>query len=127
MTQANTEYEHPLMKGYREQLKLNPQQLRILFATVDPERDTQSVLKDYLSGFGSPIVGLTGTVAQVEQAKTAFGIYSKKVNDDGKGNYLVDHTATVFLLDKNGAFQGTIDYGENASTALAKLKRLTGA
>jgi protein SCO1/2 len=112
------------LAGLRDQLKLTPDQLEIVFATVDPERDSVPVMAKYVSGFGTPIVGLSGTDAQVEAAKSAFGIYSKKVNDDGKGTYLVDHTATVFLLDKNGAFQGTIDFGENTATAQAKIKRL---
>jgi protein SCO1/2 len=114
------------LAGLREQLKLSPDQLRIIFATVDPERDTVPVLANYVSGFGTPVIGLSGSVAEVEAAKSAFGIYSKKVNDDGKGNYLVDHTATVFLLDKNGAFQGTIAFGEDNAAAQAKIKRLVG-
>jgi protein SCO1/2 len=114
------------LAGLREQLKLSPDQLRIIFATVDPERDTVPVLANYVSGFGTPVIGLSGSVAEVEAAKSAFGIYSKKVNDDGKGNYLVDHTATVFLLDRNGAFQGTIAFGEDNAAAQAKIKRLVG-
>ncbi len=78
--------------------------LKIIFATVDPARDTIKQLTDYLSGFGAPVVGLTGTEAQVEQAKAAYGIYSKKGPDDGSGTYHVDHTATVFLLGKDGEF-----------------------
>ena len=111
----------------REQLKLTPKDVRIVFATVDPERDTLKQMKTYLSGFGTPIIGLTGTDAQVEQAKKAFGIYSKKGPDDGSGTYLVDHTATVFLLGKNGEFEGTIDYGEDQKSTAAKIKRLVGA
>ena len=56
----------------------------------------------------------------------AFGIYFKKVPLGG-GDYTMDHTASVLLLDKGGSFAGTIAYGESADTALAKLKRLAGA
>ena len=53
----------------------------------------------------------------------AFGIYSKKVDTDD-GDYTMDHTASVLLLDARGEFAGTIAYGENPDTAIAKLKRL---
>jgi protein SCO1/2 len=114
------------MSALRQQLNVSPSDLKIVFATVDPERDTVKQLTTYLSGFGTPIIGLTGTDQQVEQAKAAFGIYSKKGPDDGTGTYLVDHTATVFLLGKDGEFEGTIAYGEDQKDAAAKLKRLIG-
>lgn len=110
--------------AYREQLKISPDELRIILVSVDPERDTLPVLKNYLSGFGTPMIGLSGSTSEVEAAKTAFGGYSKKGAVEGAGSYSVHHTATVFLTDRNGGFEGTIDYGENASTALAKIKRL---
>ena len=115
------------MSALRQQLKLGPDKLKIVFATVDPARDTVKQLTEYLSGFGTPIIGLTGTDAEVEQAKAAFGIYSKKGPDDGSGTYLVDHTATVFLLGKDGEFEGTIAYGEDQKVAAEKLQRLAGA
>lgn len=112
------------LTAIRQQLGLNADQLRIVFATVDPQRDTIAQLKTYLSNFAGGVVGLTGTDAQVEQAKAAFGVYSKKGPDDGTGTYLVDHTATTFLLDKQGQFEGTIVYGEDQGDATAKIKRL---
>ena len=110
----------------REQLGITPDKLRIVFATVDPQRDTLDQLKKYLSNFSGSVIGLTGTEAQVEQIKAAFGIYSKKGTDDGTGTYLVDHTASVFLLDKDGEFKGTIAYGEDQNAADDKIKRLVG-
>jgi protein SCO1/2 len=115
------------LTALRQQLKLTPEQLHIVFATVDPDRDTLKQLTTYLSGFGTPITGLTGTQAQVDTAKSAFGVYSKKGPDDGTGTYLVDHTATVFMLGKNGEFEGTIAYGEDQKAEADKIKRLTGA
>jgi protein SCO1/2 len=115
------------LTALRQQLKLTPDQLKIVFVTVDPERDTLKQLSTYLSAFDGSIVGLTGTPAQVDQARAAFGIYAKKGPDDGSGTYLVDHTATVILLGKDGEFEGTIAYGEDQKAAAAKLKRLVGA
>lgn len=114
------------MTALRDELGLNPDDLRIVFATVDPARDTVDVLKNYLAAFGDGVIGLTGSEADVEAAKAAFGIYSKNGPDNGSGTYLVDHTATTFMLDKDGAFQGTIAYGEDTATAKAKVQRLTG-
>ncbi|MDR3475288.1 MAG: SCO family protein [Devosia sp.] len=110
----------------RQQLDLGPDKLKIVFATVDPARDTIKQLQGYLAGFGTPIIGLSGTDAEVEQAKAAFGVYSKKGPDDGTGTYLVDHTATVFLLGRDGEFEGTLAYGEDQKTAAEKIKRLVG-
>jgi protein SCO1/2 len=115
------------MTSITKDLKLGPKDIKIVFATVDPQRDTLPQLKTYLSNFDGSIIGLTGTDAEVEAAKAAFGIYSKKGPDDGTGTYLVDHTATTFLLGKNGEFEGTIAYGEDQKDEAAKIKRLVGA
>lgn len=114
------------LAAVRQELKLGPDRFKIVFVTVDPGRDTLSQLKGYLSGFGTPIIGLTGTEAQVEQAKLAFGIYSKKGPVDASGSYLVDHTATVFLLGKNGEFEGMLAYDEDQKAAAEKVRRLVG-
>jgi protein SCO1/2 len=114
------------LTSLRPQLNIAPKDLQIVFATVDPTRDTLKQLTDYLSGFPTPIIGLTGTDAQVEAAKAAFGVYSKKGPDDGTGTYLVDHTATVFLLGRKGEFEGTIAYGEEQKAEADKIKRLIG-
>lgn len=111
----------------RDELKLGPNQLRIVFATVDPDRDTVPILKTYLGAFGDDLVGLSGTQAQVDKMKAAFGVYSAKDNDDGTGTYLVTHTASIFLIDKSGKFAGTIEYGEDPDTEMQKIKQLTGA
>lgn len=115
------------MTALRDELKLGPDKMRIIFISVDPTRDTPDMLKDYLAAFGSGVIGLTGSEPEVEQAKTAFGVYSKKGPDDGSGTYLVDHTATVFMLSADGSFEGTIAYGEDSATAKDKIRRLAGA
>jgi protein SCO1/2 len=68
-----------------------------------------------------------GNADQTEAAKASFGVFSEKAPPDKNGNYLVNHTATLFLVGKNGEFEGTIDYGESKETAEAKIKRLVGA
>jgi protein SCO1/2 len=96
---------------------------RILFVTVDPERDGPAEVGKYADLFGAPIVGLTGSPAQIAKVKKDFGIFSEKVGEGG--TYTVDHTATVLLFDRNGEFQSTISPDEGDQASLAKLRRLT--
>jgi protein SCO1/2 len=111
------------MTGWLDQLGPDADKLKVYFVTVDPERDTQEVLASYLSAFDPRITGLTGSPQAVEQMIKAYRIYARKVPLDG-GGYIMDHTASVYLLNADAAFTGTIDYQEAPDTALAKLKRL---
>ena len=96
---------------------------QIVFVTVDPERDGPMEVGRYTDLFGAPVIGLTGSPAQIARVKKDFGIFSEKV---GSGDsYTVDHTATVLLFDGDGQFQSTISPDEGDPAALAKLKRLT--
>ncbi|MEZ5812096.1 MAG: SCO family protein [Rhizobiaceae bacterium] len=97
--------------------------LKAYFISVDPERDTPEVLNLYVSNVSDRITGITGPPDKIAAMTKAFGIYARRV-DTGDGDYTMDHTASVILLDSAGAFFGTIAYGENTNTALAKLKRL---
>lgn len=69
------------------------------------------------------IIGITGDPAKVEAMYKSFRVYARKVDTDD-GSYTMDHTASVFLLDADGGFVGTIAYQENPETAVAKLQRL---
>ena len=109
----------------RAELGLTAEQLRIIFVSVDPERDTLAMVKDYVEGFDPSIIGLVGSsLEQTENAKKAFGVFSEKVGEPGDPYYLVNHTALTFLIDADGTFKSTISYEEAHDTALAKVKRL---
>ncbi len=97
--------------------------LQAYFITVDPQRDTPQVMKSYVENFTDRITGITGDPETVERVARAWNIYWKKVPLDD-GDYTMDHTASIFLVDAEGNFRGTIDYGEESETALAKLRRL---
>lgn len=109
---------------WREALNLDFKDIKTVFVSVDPKRDTPEQLATYLSSFSEDIIGLTGTQAQVDEIKARYGIFSEEVRDEGSSDYLVNHTATLFLLDKDGKFAGTIAFGENKDSAVGKLKRL---
>jgi protein SCO1/2 len=111
------------LDGWLKKLGDEGKNLRAYFVTVDPERDTASIMDSYLSNVSDRITGITGEPDKVQAMAKAYGIYSRKVDLEG-GDYTMDHTASVILLDGNGAFAGTIAYEENPDAALAKLKRL---
>ncbi|WP_390893533.1 SCO family protein [Bosea rubneri] len=84
------------------------EKLRALFISVDPERDTVETLKSYLGSFDPRIIGLTGDRAAIDAAIKAYRGYSKKVPLKD-GDYTMDHTALVYLMDKNGGFIGAFN------------------
>ena len=114
------------MTLWLDDLGADADKLKVYFVTVDPERDTQEHMAEYLQAFDPRIVGLTGDRAAVDAMLAAFRVYSRKTGEDGD-YYLMDHTASVYLLDENAQFVGTVDYQEALEAVLAKLKRLVGA
>src|SRR5216684_3778629 len=95
---------------------------RALFITVDPERDTPAVMKDYLSSFDPHLSGLTGDAAAVAAVAKAYRVYFKKVPLD-QGGYTMDHTAIVYLMDKEGRFVAPFSIKRNAEAAATYLRR----
>ncbi len=95
---------------------------RGLFVTVDPERDTPEKLKDYLSSFDTHLSGLTGSPEAIQQMLKAYRVYAKKVPTDG-GGYTMDHTALVYLLDKQGRFVAPFNVKRQPADAAADLRR----
>ena len=112
------------MVRLRQLLGADDRPFEILFVSVDPERDGSTEVGKYAELFKSPVTGLTGSPAQIEQVKRQYGIFSRKV-PDSSGGYSVDHTSTVLLFDRKSDFSGTIAPEENDNAALAKLKRIT--
>src|SRR5262249_37714683 len=92
-----------------------------LFVTIDPERDTPPVLKEYISNFNGNIVGLSGTPEQVNQVAKEFRVFYKKV-PTSDGSYTMDHTAVVYLMDKSGQFRGVVSYNEDHDAYVSKIK-----
>jgi protein SCO1 len=93
-----------------------------LFITVDPERDTPAVLKDYLASFDPHLRGLTGDPAAVESALKAYRVYAKKVPLQGD-DYTMDHTAVVYLMDKDGRFVAPFNLKRTPEAAADELRR----
>jgi protein SCO1 len=96
--------------------------MRALFITVDPERDTPPVIKDYLSSFDPHLSGLTGDPATIAAVAKAYRVYFKKVPLD-QGGYTMDHTAIVYLMDKDGRFVSPFSLKRTPDAAAADLRR----
>lgn len=111
------------LDGWLTQLGDEGRDINAYFVSVDPERDTPEVLGLYVGNVSDRIVGITGEPDKVAAMAKSFGIYVRRVELEG-GDYTLDHTASVLMLDRSGDFAGTIAYGESAATAVAKLQRL---
>lgn len=106
-----------------DQLGEDADKLNFVFISVDADRDGPEEMKQYLQSFDERIIGLTGTPEQIDAAAKAFRIYYAKVPLDG-GDYTMDHTASVLLMNAQGEFFGTMAYEEEMNVMLTKLKRL---
>lgn len=100
--------------------------LKVVFVSVDPERDTPSQMRQYLSMFDPRIVGLTGTPAQVAQIAKEYAVYYKKVPLPG-GSYTMDHTAGVYLMRADGTFVTLMSYQTPPAEAAKELRALVHA
>ncbi len=109
--------------GWLEQLGDDADRLAVYFVTVDPERDTQAVLSEYLQAFDPRISALTGSRDAVDEILAGYRVFARKINPDEEF-YTMDHTATVYLLDSGAQLVGTIDYQEDVDSAMSKLRRL---
>lgn len=115
------------LSGWMQQVDPDGTKLGGYLVTIDPERDTPELLGQYISNVTDRITGISGEPAKVEEMAKGFKVYFKKVPLDEKqpeGDYTMDHTASVFLLDEGGRFAGTISYGENPDVAVKKLQNL---
>jgi len=93
-----------------------------LFISVDPERDSPDVLKDYLSSFDPHLRGLTGDRTAIDTAIREYRVYAKKVPLEN-GDYTIDHTAVVYLMDKDGRFVAPFNLNRPPEAAAADLRR----
>ena len=104
--------------------KLGPDadRMRALFVTVDPERDTPSALKDYLSSFDPRIVAVTGDEAAIAAVAKAYRAYFKRV-PLAEGGYTMDHTAIIYLMGKDGRFVTPFSLKRTNDAAAAELRK----
>lgn len=104
---------------------LGPQRRHVapLFITVDPERDTPVVMRDYVQAFGTQIMGLTGTLAQVEAAEKEYRVYAAK-HPTKNGGYDMDHSSIIYLMDPAGKFVAIFNNGTNPQEMAERMRAL---
>lgn len=93
-----------------------------VFISVDPERDTPATMKDYLSGFDPHLEGLSGDPAETAKVITSYRVYAKKVPTKD-GDYTMDHTALIYLMDRDGRFVSPFNLKRTPEEAAIELKR----
>ncbi len=97
--------------------------VRPVFITVDPERDTSAVMKDYVAAFDAPITGLTGTSDQLAEVEHEYRVYAAKHPTEG-GGYDMDHSSIIYLMDPDGRFVTAFTHENSPEEMAAKLRQL---
>ena len=98
--------------------------VQVIFITLDPARDTEDVLKKFIPTFNSSFLGLTGSESEIDKVTTQFKIFYKKVNDGSKAGYTIDHSAGLYVIDKNGSVKLHISNGEKPEDIASDLEKL---
>ena len=108
--------------------QLGPQadQVQVLFVTVDPERDTQQLLAQYVPAFDKRFIGLYGTPEQTAAVAKEFKVMYNKVAGSSKDNYTVDHTAASYVFDKDGKLRLLLRNGQGVAPTVHDIKLLLG-
>lgn len=98
-------------------------EVRPIFITIDPERDTPQALKDYVASFDAPILALTGSAAQIAQAAKDYHVYYAKHPEAG-GDYSMDHTSIIYVMDPRGRFTASFTGEDTPEDIAERLKKL---
>jgi protein SCO1 len=94
-----------------------------LFITVDPERDTPKIMQEYVESFNPAIIGLSGVPQAIESAERTFRVFARKGQLQADGDYSMDHSSIVYLMDKNGAFVEAFNVERPPKDAAKDLER----
>jgi protein SCO1/2 len=112
------------MSEVMKQLGPQAEQVQVLFVTVDPERDTQKLLAEYVPAFDQRFLGLYGSAEQTAAVAKEFKVIYNKVPGTTKGSYSMDHTAASYVFDKDGKLRLLLRPGQPTSTTVHDLKLL---
>jgi protein SCO1/2 len=110
-----------------DQLGETAREIQPIFITIDPERDTPSVLASYMRNFHSLFLGLTGTPEEIEKATKAYRVYYAKAGDAQAGDYLMDHSSIIYLMNKEGTFLKHFSYGTDAKALAQGIRQAIDA
>jgi protein SCO1/2 len=112
-------------KHVEEMLKDDASNVRFVYITVDPERDTPEKLREHLAIFSPNFIGLTGTLEALQQAYSAFGIYREKVKiSESAAGYIINHTSRMYLIDRGGRWQVSFSHDAAVEDIAHDLREL---
>jgi protein SCO1/2 len=111
------------LSNWLRDLGPDARRLNVLFISIDPERDTPARIKEYLSSFDPRIHGLTGTPEQIAATAKAYRVSYERVELEG-GDYTMDHTAAIYLMDRSGHFVAPLSLQTEDKVALERLHKL---
>ncbi|MYM88215.1 redoxin domain-containing protein [Rugamonas sp. FT82W] len=112
------------MSAAMKELGPQAEQVQVLFVTVDPERDTQQLLAEYVPAFDKRFLGLYGTAEQTAAVGKEFKVYYAKVPGKTPGSYSMDHTAASYVFDKQGKIRLLVRAGQGPAPIVHDLKLL---
>ena len=113
------------LKRVYNELGADADRVEVIFATVDPERDSAARLKMYLSFFNTKFVGLTGTLDEMQKVYQDYNIVVQKTKAEGSAaGYLVSHTSSVFLIDQAGNLRLAYDHGVIPEDVISDVRTL---
>jgi len=95
--------------------------IKVLFVTVDPERDTPEQMADYAQNFDPRVIGLSGDRAEVDAMLAAYRVYARKVPTPS-GDYTMDHSAVIYLMDRDGKFVRSVNVDREPEQAAKDLR-----
>jgi protein SCO1/2 len=101
--------------------------VKVVYITIDPERDTPTVMKEHLGYFSVDASGLTGSVEDISKVAAQFGAHFEKTDDKTAAGYLMSHTVSVFGLDTKGQTRLLIDYEAGVERVIQDIRRLIAA
>jgi protein SCO1/2 len=107
-----------------KKLGAEAEDIRVVFVTVDPDRDTPEVMKRYTTAFGPWLIGLTGTEEDLTRLRESYGVYAAMESSDEKGTYNVMHSTVVFGFDANGRVRILISDLDDGDGIVSDLKQL---
>jgi protein SCO1/2 len=110
-----------------KQLGPDASRVQVLFVTVDPERDTPQLLKEYVPAFDPTFIGLTGDAAAIERTAKEFKVLYRKQPGSTPGSYTMDHSAGTFIFDPNGRLRVYVGYGQGPEVFAHDIRELLRA
>ena len=112
------------LKQTMKRLGNRADELQVLFITLDPARDTQAVLAQFVPSFDKRFLGLRGDEQETAVTAATFKVYAKKVESKGRSDYTIDHSAGMYIFDKAGKIRLYVDYGEKPADIANDIKQI---